>query len=135
MEFYILYSPSGDCYRLVYRPMNFCWATSNDLSHLLERLKKVILKYRNRKTLERVITGLDSYKRDAWGESQEDLFQKGFASPFEELVEMTKRQALEELAKSRRPVKRTLLVKKKEEAPKEKPRTLVIRRNFLIKRS
>lgn len=140
LEFYILYNSLTGIFKLIYRPKNFCWATSNDLSHLLETLKRVLVKYKNRLTFERTIVRLDSYKpRDNWGKSQEELYKQGEAEPFKGLVEMTMQEAVEEIERRKRPVKRTLLVKKSEkESPKEeKPKGLLKkalkRKGLLIK--
>ena len=138
LEFYILYNSLTGIFKLIYRPKNFCWATSNDLSHLLETLKRVLVKYKNRLTFERTLVRLDSYKpRDSWGKSQEELYKQGEAEPFKGLVEMTVQEAVEEIERRKRPVKRTLLVKKTEkESPKEeKPKGLlkkVLKRKGLI---
>lgn len=140
LEFYILYNSLTGIFKLIYRPKNFCWATSNDLSHLLETLKRVLVKYKNRLTFERTLVRLDSYKpRDNWGKSQEELYKNGEAEPFKGLVEMTVQEAIEEIERRKRPVKRTLLVKKTEkESPKEeKPKGLLKkalkRKGLLIK--
>lgn len=140
LEFYILYNSLTGIFKLIYRPKNFCWATSNDLSHLLETLKRVLVKYKNRLTFERTLVRLDSYKpRDSWGKSQEELYKQGEAEPFKGLVEMTVQEAIEEIERRKRPVKRTLLVKKTEkESPKEeKPKGLLKkalkRKGLLIK--
>ena len=140
LEFYILYNSLTGIFKLIYRPKNFCWATSNDLSHLLEILKKVLVKYKNRLTFERTLVRLDSYKpRDSWGKSQEELYKQGEAEPFKGLVEMTVQEAIEEIERRKRPIKRTLLVKKTEkESPKEeKPKGLLKkalkRKGLLIK--
>ena len=140
LEFYILYNSLTGIFKLIYRPKNFCWATSNDLSHLLEILKKVLVKYKNRLTFERTLVRLDSYKpRDSWGKSQEELYKNGEAESFKGLVEMTVQEAVEEIERRKRPVKRTLLVKKTEkESPKEeKPKGLLKkalkRKGLLIK--
>ena len=138
LEFYILYNSLTGIFKLIYRPKNFCWATSNDLSHLLEILKKVLVKYKTRLTFERTLVRLDSYKpRDNWGKSQEELYKKGEAESFKGLIEMTMQEAAEEIERRRKPVKRTLLMKKsvKEESPKEKPKGLlkkVLKRKGLI---
>ena len=140
LEFYILYNSLTGIFKLIYRPKNFCWATSNDLSHLLEILKKVLVKYKNRLTFERTLVRLDSYKpRDSWGKSQEELYKNGEAESFKGLIEMTVQEAVEEIERRKRPVKRTLLVKKTEkESPKEeKPKGLLKkalkRKGLLIK--
>lgn len=140
LEFYILYNSLTGIFKLIYRPKNFCWATSNDLSHLLETLKKVLVKYKNRLTFERTLVRLDSYKpRDSWGKSQEELYKNGEAESFKGLIEMTMQEAVEEIERRKRPVKRTLLVKKTEkESPKEeKPKGLLKkalkRKGLLIK--
>lgn len=128
LEFYILYNSLTGIFKLIYRPKNFCWATSNDLSHLLETLKRVLVKYKNRLTFERTLVRLDSYKpRDSWGKSQEELYKNGEAESFKGLIEMTMQEAVEEIERRKRPVKRTLLVKKTEkESPKEeKPKGLL----------
>lgn len=140
LEFYILYNSLTGIFKLIYRPKNFCWATSDDLSHLLEILKRVLVKYKNRLTFERTLVRLDSYKpRDSWGKSQEELYKQGEAESFKGLVEMTVQEAVEEIERRKRPVKRTLLVKKTEkESPKEeKPKGLLKkalkRKGLLIK--
>ena len=140
LEFYILYNSLTGIFKLIYRPKNFCWATSNDLSHLLEILKKVLVKYKNHLTFERTLVRLDSYKpRDSWGKSQEELYKNGEAESFKGLVEMTVQEAIEEIERRKRPVKRTLLMKKTEkESPKEeKPKGLLKkalkRKGLLIK--
>ena len=140
LEFYILYNSLTGIFKLIYRPKNFCWATSNDLSHLLETLKRVLVKYKNRLTFERTLVRLDSYKpRDNWGKSQEELYKNGEAESFKGLVEMTVQEAVEEIERRKRPVKRTLLMKKTEkESPKEeKPKGLLKkalkRKGLLIK--
>ena len=140
LEFYILYNSLTGIFKLIYHPKNFCWATSNDLSHLLETLKRVLVKYKNRLTFERTLVRLDSYKpRDSWGKSQEELYKNGEAESFKGLVEMTVQEAIEEIERRKRPVKRTLLVKKTEkESPKEeKPKGLLKkalkRKGLLIK--
>ena len=140
LEFYILYNSLTGIFKLIYRPKNFCWATSNDLSHLLETLKRVLVKYKNRLTFERTLVRLDSYKpRDSWGKSQEELYKNGEAESFKGLVEMTVQEAVEEIERRKRPVKRTLLMKKTEkESPKEeKPKGLLKkalkRKGLLIK--
>lgn len=140
LEFYILYNSLTGIFKLIYRPKNFCWATSNDLSHLLEILKKVLVKYKNRLTFERTLVRLDSYKpRDIWGKSQEELYKNGEAESFKGLIEMTMQEAVEEIERRKRPVKRTLLMKKTEkESPKEeKPKGLLKkalkRKGLLIK--
>lgn len=140
LEFYILYNSLTGIFKLIYRPKNFCWATSNDLSHLLETLKRVLVKYKNRLTFERTLVRLDSYKpRDSWGKSQEELYRQGEAEPFKGLVEMTVQEAVEEIERRKRPVKRTLLVKKtekespKEEKPKRLLKKVLKRKGLLIK--
>ena len=98
LEFQILYNSLTGIFKLIYRPKNFCWATSNDLSHLLETLKRVLVKYKNRLTFERTLVRLDSYKpRDSWGKSQEELYRQGEAESFKGLIEMTVQEAIEEI--------------------------------------
>lgn len=140
LEFYILYNSLTGIFKLIYRPKNFCWATSNDLSHLLETLKRVLVKYKNRLTFERTLVRLDSYKpRDSWGKSQEELYRQGEAESFKGLIEMTVQEAIEEIERRKRPVKRTLLMKKtekeslKEEKPKGLLKKVLKRKGLLIK--
>lgn len=140
LEFYILYNSLTGIFKLIYRPKNFCWATSDDLSHLLEILKKVLVKYKTRLTFERTLVRLDSYKpRDSWGKSQEELYKQGEAESFKGLIEMTIQEAAEEIERRRKPVKRTLLMKKsvkespKEEKPKGFLKKVLKRKGLIIK--
>ena len=86
-DFYVIYNGLTNTYLLMYGDsLDYCWANSSSLSHLLGIIRKLVVKYKTPKVLVSAIRNLSDYKRTPWNESMCTRRLEGESDEFEEDV-------------------------------------------------